>query len=117
MAIQIVIDPAVIIKLKDIGVTYIESEYNGSGDSGQIDSIIYWTKGDGEQIKDIPNELHQVIENSFYKSLEDTMDWYNNEGGYGVIMFDLNDMTFKIDQHIRITNTEYYDFDVEIKPE
>lgn len=98
-----------IFVLKDMGVVTVEADYSGSGDSGSIDTINYNDK-DGCNISDIPNTIFENIEEAFYEQLNETEDWYNNEGGYGTIVFDLEELAINISQSIRIVNTEDYEF-------
>jgi hypothetical protein len=93
------------------GITEVIVNFEGSGDSGQIDNI--YIKGpNGEEIKEGypinfympgPREfnpetkswemgdpyekelsLYDAVEHTVYDSLEHTsVDWYNNDGGYG----------------------------------
>lgn len=94
-----------IFVLNDLGITEVIAGYSGSGDSGQIDDINYYND-EGKNIKDIPNEIHQNIEKQFYKQLDYTDDWYNNEGGYGTITFDLVSLSIEILENIRVTSTD-----------
>ena len=40
--------------------------------------------------------------------LEGIEDWWNNEGGYGTLLVDLEEGSYEIEVNIRITDTEYY---------
>ncbi len=113
-----------LLKLADLGVTGIKIFYSGSGDSGAIDDIVYTTKEveDIEDInylenygdhvyylKDLDSALNQDIENfAEEKILSDIEDWWNNDGGYGVMLISVPSGDYKIDNTIYITNTEEY---------
>jgi hypothetical protein len=112
---DVVLPMGIIIKLKDLGITLIEADYQGSGDSGQIENFTYYSNDD--VVDDIPNDVHENIESMFYGQLEYTEDWYNNEGGYGTINFNLNNLSVKIDESIRYTETKDTQYSFYIKPE
>jgi hypothetical protein len=98
-----------LIDLKDQGVQLIKLKYNGGGDDGSIDEVVY-TKSDFSD-NDDEGELDNTdlnissdIERKFkdYCSetlLQDIEDWYNNEGGYGHIIFKLADNSYTIENN------------------
>jgi len=91
--------------LKDAGVTNVEIRYDGGGDSGQVEDVEY----EGTNLD------HITISDNFSGQLEDLAthileqhydyDWYNNDGGYGVIRIDLEGDTpeISIDGYVRTT--------------
>jgi hypothetical protein len=113
-----------LLKLADLGVTGIKIFYSGGGDSGAIDDIVYTTKEieDIEDInylenfgnevvflKDLDSALNADIENfAEEKILSDIEDWWNNDGGYGVMLISVPSGDYKIDNNIYIANTEEY---------
>jgi hypothetical protein len=113
-----------LLKLADLGVTGIKIFYSGCGDSGAIDDIVYTTKEveDIEDInylenygdhvyylKDLDSALNQDIENfAEEKILSDIEDWWNNDGGYGVMLISIPSGDYKVDNTIYYTNTEEY---------
>ena len=116
-----------LLKLADLGVTGIKIFYSGGGDSGALDDIVYTTEeiGDLEDInylenfgngvlflKDLDSALNADIENfAEEKILSDIEDWWNNDGGYGVMLISIPSGNYKIDNTIYITNTEEYHHD------
>jgi hypothetical protein len=98
--------------LKDKGVKRIRIEYSGGGDSGAIDSIGYLDELDsfiaikysGMEATDIP----PAIENLAYVKLNNIEDWWNNDGGVGYMIIDLNDLSYQISNEIRYTEYETY---------
>ena len=116
-----------LLKLADLGVTGIKIFYSGGGDSGALDDIVYTTEeiGDLEDInylenfgngvlflKDLDSALNADIENfAEEKILGDIEDWWNNDGGYGVMLIAVPSGNYKIDNTIYITNTEEYHHD------
>ena len=113
-----------LLKLADLGVTGIKIFYSGGGDSGALDDIVYTTKeiediddinyleNFGNEViflKDLDSALNQDIENfAEEKILSDIEDWWNNDGGYGVMLISVPSGNYKIDNTIYITNTEEY---------
>ena len=113
-----------LLKLADLGVTGIKIFYSGGGDSGALDDIVYTTKKieDIEDInylenfgnevvflKDLDSALNADIENfAEEKILNDIEDWWNNDGGYGVMLISVPSGNYKIDNTIYFTNTEEY---------
>ena len=116
-----------LLQLADLGVTGIKVIYSGGGDSGAIDDIIYTTKeiGDLEDInylqnfgnevlvlKDLDSALNADIENfAEEKILSDIEDWWNNDGGYGVMLIAVPSGNYQINNTIYFTNTEEYNHD------
>ena len=99
----------IILELKDLGVNFITIEYSGSGDSGCIDDITYHNKvNEVVTIEKDYEQLHQKLEKYVYNLLETIEDWYNNDGGYGVVGMDLINNTYEIENHIYIKETEDY---------
>ena len=119
----------ILLQLADLGVTAIKIHYSGGGDSGAIDSIIYSTEPniDFDEIENldswtsdfnlsnlkIPNiDLYNEISDfADDKILTDIEDWWNNDGGYGVMLISIPSGNYKINNTIYITNTEehYHD--------
>ncbi len=99
-----------LLKLKDQSVQLIKLSYNGVGDEGCIDTVIY-TKSDSFGEDEDESELDNValgisddIENKFKEYCSDSLlqnieDWYNNEGGYGHIIFKLADNSYTIENN------------------
>jgi len=95
---------ATLVKLADLGVTGVKVYYEGSGDSGCIEEIVYsidkmdedeenafsdlddihiWNQ-DAMHLKNLDSGLASDIENFVEeKLLNDIEDWWNNEGGSG----------------------------------
>jgi len=100
-----------VLYLKDRGVTKIEVEYAGSGDSGSIDNIVYYK---GEDIfsysdLDITHDMDDRLQNLCYPMLDNIEDWYNNDGGYGTVTIDLDKLHYDIANHVRYTTYEKYE--------
>jgi hypothetical protein len=99
-----------VLYLKDRGVTKIEVEYSGSGDSGSIDGINYYKAGDSFSYSDldISSDMHDKLENLCYPMLDDIEDWYNNDGGFGTITIDLDKLHYDIANNVRYVHVETY---------
>lgn len=107
-----------VVFLKDRGVAKITVTYEGSGDSGSIDNVLYYDKEDDEHYSsqlDITESQHNDIQNLAYPMLDGIEDWYNNEGGYGSITIDLDEFTYDIENNIRINQIETYNHNGTLK--
>jgi hypothetical protein len=115
-----------LLKLADMGITGIKVHYDGGGDSGAIESIGY-TKVKCDTPEDVYDEVdtweHDTnlanLDSSAYTIIEDFAqeqilndieDWWNNEGGYGDLSICVPSGKYIIDNHIRITETEDYNY-------
>lgn len=99
----------VILELKDLGVDRVEIQYSGSGDSGDIDDVTYYNKaGEVVEIEGEYEEVHNKLQDYALTLLNDIEDWWNNDGGYGVLNMFISENTYSIENHIYITETEDY---------
>jgi len=109
------IDKIMLHKLKDIGTAYVLIEYSGGGDSGCIDcTSALNSENNFINIHELPNhtELQNILLNIadyFEESiLSNIEDWWNNDGGFGTLILDLSDLSYKIENNINYTQTELY---------
>ena len=111
-----------LLQLADLGVTGINIFYSGSGDSGDIDDVVYTTTKEAS-FDDI-NTLTNYGENALYltnldhdlkdeitdfatsKLLDEIEDWWNNDGGYGNLFIKIPSGQYEINNTIYITYTE-----------
>jgi len=116
-----------LLKLADLGVTGIKIFYSGGGDSGDIDDVVYTTTKEvtfydimnlstyGEGIlhlADLDGELrHYLIDFANEKILNDLEDWWNNDGGYGVMNIKIPSGKYEIANTIYVTDTEEFEHD------
>ena len=116
-----------LLKLADLGVTGIKIFYSGGGDSGDIDDVVYTTTKEaafndimnlstyGEGIlhlADLDGELRdQLIDFANEKILNDLEDWWNNDGGYGVMIIEIPSGKYEIANTIYVTDTEEFGHD------
>jgi hypothetical protein len=115
---------AVLIRLADAGVTGVKIVYDGAGDSGSIESVVYTAEP-----CETPEDIDDKVDGYHYESnlanidmnaadalsnfadsvlLNEIEDWWNNEGGYGTLCIMVPSGKYIINNHIRITDTEDY---------
>jgi len=118
-----------LVKLADLGVTGIKVQYEGSGDSGAIENVVYTTEKldrdeeaafddindiyvwgqDVSHLEELDSGLSSDIANFVEEQLlNDIEDWWNNEGGYGSVCILIPSGKYKIYNDIRITQIESY---------
>ena len=121
---------SLLIQLADLGVTGIQIYYEGSGDSGCIEDVMYTTDKLSENEEDAFNEirslnnwqqdakylrnLHSGLSSDIEdfatdKILDNLEDWWNNEGGYGTMCIIVPSGKYDIMNNIRITEIETYE--------
>jgi hypothetical protein len=120
-------------QLKLLNVNSFEIEFDGSGDSGQIEGVTFYDSS--IEVMDIPEDtiswvytaygqepketkvtLHKAIEDLGYSMLDESgHDWYNNDGGYGTIDVLLEGEdgkpTVHMEINIRYSTEDQYDYD------
>ena len=121
---------SLLIQLADLGVTGIQIYYEGSGDSGCIDQVLYTTDKLPENLEDAFDKircLNTWDEESKYlrnldsglssdiesfaeeKILDSIEDWWNNEGGYGTMCILVPSGKYDVMNNIRITEIETFE--------
>lgn len=115
--------------LRQHGIEAVTVSFNGEGDSGSIDDISYTPRERGDEVKSLPVEhfgtstyfdegqwrrqaglrqstLNEALDELTYDYLEETgVDWYNNDGGYGELVIDVQNGTVSLDVKVRYTET------------
>lgn len=91
------------------GFDEIRIEYNGSGDSGDLDGTYYLKGGQEVVIPDNDRDASEALLDAYaWEILEDHPDdWVNNDGGYGRIIIDLHTYAVQVQHNQRITDVEY----------
>jgi hypothetical protein len=90
-----------LLELYKIGVTYIDAEFSGSGDSGDLHEICYYPSEDKTAYND-EVEIGDIKTEKFRDWLYDifqsnvTCDWYNNDGGGGHVFLKLPSLDVRI---------------------
>ena len=116
-----------LLQLADLGVTGIKIFYSGSGDSGDIDDVVYTTTKEasfddimnltsyGENLlnlQTLDDELADKIKDfANEKILNDLEDWWNNDGGYGTMLIKIPSGKYEINNMIYTTDTEDFHHD------
>ncbi len=119
--------------LRQHGIETVTVSFNGYSDSGSIEDISYTPCENPDALKALPiqhistsscfedgqwrrtttpeqstlNEVMDALTNDY---LEETgVDWYNNDGGYGELVIDVQDGTVSLEVQVRYTEsrTEY----------
>lgn len=118
--------------LRENQVSLVTVEYDGSGDSGSISGVDFEAEG-SKDVKNKTVEMYDMISNweedkkTYSKtivkktlSMEDafsemaekilddrSIDWYNNDGGYGHVYFDFKEGNVRLEHYTRIMREEY----------
>ena len=113
-----------LLGLTDFGITGINVYYEGSGDSGAIESISYSKEPniDFDEIMhiDIYGGLDdlRVLDSVIYHDLEDFAknhilddieDWWNNDGGYGYLCIKVPSGEYTIFNKINVMSIEEFE--------
>lgn len=113
----------VLIQLADQGVTGIKVHYDGSGDSGAIESIVYTDKENAEfsdidlviswdedkDLEKLNSSAYATIQNFAHETLLDNIeDWWNNEGGYGDLLIKVPSGEYLINNNVRFMQIEEF---------
>ncbi|WP_454885413.1 DUF6878 family protein [Sphingomonas oryzagri] len=112
--------------LGEAGITVVTVTFDGSGDSGQIESIAAMR---GDEDADLPKtpidiavaDFHRPDPDRFTKPLADAIEalayafleethggWENNDGAFGEFVFDVAAGTITLDYNERIETSENY---------
>ena len=114
--------------LAEAGIHKVTVEYDGGGDSGQIEDVAAWNAGD-ERIS-FPSDRkitllsenpdHPLAEQSFEAAVEslawDYLEiytgWENNDGAFGTFVFDVPARTISLEHNERYieVNTTSHEF-------
>lgn len=91
--------------------------FSGGGDDGDINSIFFIGKED--QIINLQNEIEKekmdqindICYNILYEELmEKDFDWVNNEGGYGTLIYKIEENEFEMDYSQNIVEEHNWTF-------
>jgi hypothetical protein len=115
--------------LADAGIHRVTVDYDGSGDSGEIDSIEAWTATNEEiplpssrkvqLASENPDRrvdhigLEAAVEELAWDFLYDNHGgWENNDGAFGTFVFNVPDRTITLEHNERFTevNTSTHEF-------
>lgn len=92
-----------LLELYKLGITYIDAEFSGSGDSGDLHDICYYADKDETYFEDQidigksnveTEQFRDWLYHLFHTSV--TCDWVNNEGGGGRVFIELPSLDVRI---------------------
>lgn len=112
----------------------VDVGYDGSGDSGSIESVEFSKNGKVITLLGVTVEVWEKVSNyssenntyatnfissemqiseAFERLAENVLDrrgidWYNNDGGFGNITFSVNENTVSLDHSQRVSSTEEF---------
>ena len=109
--------------LAEAGIHKVTVDYDGSGDSGQIESVEAWDARN-ERVpfpsdarirlgSDDPGQnLEAAVEHLCWDYLEIHYGWENNDGAFGTFVFDVPNRTITLEHNERYTevNTTSHEF-------
>jgi hypothetical protein len=104
--------------LGDLGFNRVQINYSGGGDSGAIDTIMYLKPEDDEeqdynlsekQKNNLNETVRSFIDDLAYTKLNDIEDWWNNDGGFGVMIINIPSGEFTIENHTYYQIIEKYE--------
>jgi hypothetical protein len=115
--------------LAEAGIRRVTVEYDGSGDSGQIENVEAWTAGNERMpfptdpriplLSENPGHpraaqnLQAAVESVAWDYLDDLYyGWENNDGAFGTFVFDVPARTLSLEHNERYTevNTASHEF-------
>lgn len=90
-----------LLELYKLGITYIDAEFSGSGDSGDLYGVSYYPNKENTGYHDDIDVEHietEQLRDWLYDLFEHnvTCDWVNNDGGGGHVFIELPSMDVKI---------------------
>lgn len=105
--------------LSDLGFNRVLINYSGGGDSGAIDSIVYLKPEDDikeieyyelneEQKETLNEDVRTFIDLMAWSELTYIEDWWNNDGGFGVMTIAIPSGEFTIENNTYYQMTETY---------
>ena len=106
-----------LLQLADLGVTGIYISFEGGGDSGAIENILY-TKDEyldfdlveynlNFSLEALSKELCNQIEKfADHHIIQEYEDWWNNDGGFGNLKIMVPSGKFVLETSVRVTEYE-----------
>ena len=98
-------------------ITKLVVHYSGSGDSGQTDDVTTEPASRSELLDEVMQSgktiRDAVDEFAWDEGIENHEGgFYNNDGGYGEVIFDVKDRTITMAHNNYITETQYEEYDL-----
>jgi hypothetical protein len=121
--------PVVFDALAAAGLTLVEVEFDGEGDSGQIEGIYAYAGDTRAELPESSITLHQAAQNkgdpkTTTVSLHDAIEtlcydylsqahggWENNDGAYGIFRFDVSNRSIHLDFNERFSDSTHHTHD------
>lgn len=98
-------EPSVRAELLALGLTHVQADYDGVGDSGQIDEISFRDETEPGRFVPICDPLHQQVEDLLYALLNLRHGgWENNDGAFGSFRWNLADGSLEHEHNARFTD-------------
>ena len=103
--------------VKDRGITSIYVDFSGSGDSGSMDRVCFDVAEGKNKVcfEDLDTDLVSWIEKVANQAVEATgVDWYNDEGGNGKVVFNPTDgsVEVEINQAVTTYDTSNHEYNI-----
>lgn len=97
-------------KLKNRNIKKVEIQFWGGGDSGEIDNIFFTpTINDAKELEELTTEVSDWA----YLVLDSVdTDWYNNEGGNGNIIINVEKEEYSYEIYVNIIESQFSEGDV-----
>lgn len=109
-------NPELLRRLREIGVTVATAHYDGYGDSGAVDDVAATDRND-KKVK-LPDDLTEAVREAAETYLErECINWYDNEGGFGDYLLDVEVGMQRLEHNTRISDTEYAEFESNLEVE
>ena len=92
-------------ELRALGIERVEARYSGYGDEGYIDEIDFFPSEPGKPMR-------RNIDDFFWEEIIDQSQhsgFYNNDGGYGTITWDIVTNKITMQHNDYYTETQSYD--------
>lgn len=90
--------------------------YSGSGDSGQTDDVTTQPASRSDLLDEVMQSgktIRDAVDEFAWDGIESNEGgFYNNDGGYGEIIFDVKDRTITMAHNNYITETQYEEYDL-----
>lgn len=117
----------ILLRLKEYGVKYVYAYYSGGGDSGAIDEWKFFgdniyldfnindkTLSGFDEVDTLNlnsadrSHLENLVSDGFCVVLNNVEDWYNNDGGWGEMVLDVDSGEYIVNNNCYISQSENY---------
>jgi len=102
--------------LSGLKIKRITVQYSGSGDSGQTDDIDVEPSSRKNLLDEKFNDeetIHEALDRICWDAIEDEQSgFYNNEGGFGELVIDVDEKTIQLNHTNYIQETEYNEYPI-----